>query len=750
MKSIRKTVSLVLCLALISVLFACVSLVPASAAAGDVFAANAIPDNWKWYTSSRVTRQNSGAQFSVNSGTNKGNGLDYYGVMISNTQSDEIILPSKTYRIQFHLSTWYQLAQLQVTIDTGTALFSRANHPQNFTSLSTCASNITGDASSTKLGADISIDVTTDSTISGNQHFVLGVIPADGGSISNNGNIVFNNITITELMSVDVINAEDSSSFGTLYCVPGDDAVTLLENAGYPERWAYDITPVPATVAADTTQISVSYTYNPQVIQNIDFGAGYGDGSYHYYPADAGSRHIALENGQMKHDASTAAPTDSNAAQHGVTLANNYLDSHLIAGGTYTLTFELSISASASIKNYLADIRFGTDIWTDVLSPQTIRYSGAALKAMVTGQRNADYSMVTYTVSVPVKLPESGWTHATARNILLSVYGGQYTLDNVTITEALPPKATYRSHSLVLGKEIGVNFTMDLSALSESEKASAVMEFVLRGKTYRQAFGDAENLGAGLYRFTCHISSVQMAESITPVFRYGENSVATDGIYSAKKYIDYVVDNSGSFASEVVDLVKALGDYGHYIQIYLAARNGWVAGTDYTALAKYRAADYTSDEKTAYLDALTDEGVAMVKTITGSAVTGVSYFLNFDSMTYINIKLSAGESLTASATVDGKTVYATHSGDFRTQGLPIIQLGDAITLRGSGSENTTEFSVTLSGLSYIRAILNSGTATTEAKNAMSSLYIYYRMACVYQDMVTGGNDSNLTGETIEE
>ena len=755
MKNTKKILSLVMSLAMLALIFSVIPTVPASAAAGDVFSVTDLPDGWRFYTSSYVTRT-SGSKFTLGASTNKGNGLDNYGILAANSLSTEVVRASTTYRIKFRVETWFTLAQLEVNIDTGTALWGRTNSVQRFTDLASRSSNSSGGGSS-KLYTDLTFDVTTPSTITGNQHFVIGIIP-QSNNVGSTANLAFKDITITELMSVDVINAEDSSSFGTLYCVPGDDAVALLENAGYPEKWAYDITPVPATVAADTTEISVSYTYNPEVIQNIDFGTGYGDGSWHYYPSDAGSRHITLENGQMSHDASTAAPTDSNAAQHGVTLANNYLDSGLKAGKTYNLTFELSISDHASIKNYLADIRFGKDIWTDVIAGETIRYSGDVLAALVTGKRELEYDMSAYTITLPVKMPETGWTHDTARNILLSVYGGQYKLDNVTIAKVPAPEASFTTHSLVLAERIGVNFFMDLSGLTAEEKSASYMTFaVTNSDELSDEFNSEAVNDSGYYRFTCQLSSVQMAETITPIFHYGDGIMVIGTPYSVKDYIDYVVEHSETFDAinpYIVPLVKSLGDYGHYAQIYLGNKNSWTAGTDYTAIAKYRAADYTSSDHTAYLTSLNNREVAMVKEITGSAVTRVQYNLNFDSGTYINIKLTTSEQISASAVVNGSTLYTSGNEEvqFRTQGLPILLLGDGFVLNGTGTTNTTPFYVRLSGLSYIRTILNSGTAADVAKDAMASLYDYYRAACRYHDMITYGRvyDYDLDGESVNE
>ena len=741
MKNAKKILSLLLCLVMLGTMFICVSLIPASAAAGDVFSVTNLPDNWKWYTSAYVTRT-SGSKFTLAASTNKGNGLDNYGILACDSQSSDIIRANTTYRIKFRIETWFTPAQLEVNIDTGTALWSRTNKVQNFTDLASRTSNSTGGGGS-KLYTDLTFDVTTPAGITGNQHFVIGIIPKSG-NVGNAANLSFYNITITELGTYSVIDKDSGETIGTVYGVPGDSAITLIEDAGF-SKWSYAMTAVPATIASNTETISLTYTYDPQVIQSIDFGSGYAGGStnWHYIP-DAG--HVSLLDGQIKHDASTAVPdADSEIGQHAVTLANNYASSGLVAGGTYTLSFQLLMNAAnLQPEDLTADIRFGTDIWTNVLSEKTIRYSGATLAAMKTGQFDAGYGLTGYTFSMEVTLPETGWANAT-RNILLSVYGGDYRLDNVTITTAKKPAVTFASHSLVLAEEIGLNFFMDLSALTEEEKENSYMTFVIshNNKVYRSNF-DSEFLNStgAYYGFTCNLSSVEMAETVLPVFHFGNGDTVTGTPYSVKAYINYVVNHAGSFDSSVVTLVKALGDYGHYMQVYLGNKNSWTAGTDYTVSPRYRSADYTSEMHAAYAGNLVGEAIS--KNIDGTAVTRVTYNLNFNTITYINVKLTASEAITASAFVNGQRVNAEDAGSYyllRTGGLPISKLGKRFTITGSGSTNTNSFTVTLSGLSYIRSILNQGSETyTGAKNAMASLYDYYTAAMdyiYYKDSLSG-------------
>ena len=344
------------------------------------------------------------------------------------------------------------------------------------------------------------------------------------------------------------------------------------------------------------------------------------------------------------------------------------------------------------------------------------------------------------------------WGTAEGKYPYLKAFGSRY-------AEGVVSTSAYKTHSLVLADRIGVNFFMDLSALTAEEKEASYMTFdVTKSDEELSDEFDSESVNnSGNYCFTCQLSSVQMAETVTPVFHYGEDQTVTGAPYSVKEYIDYVVAHSEQFNAVnpyVLPLVKSLGDYGHYIQVYLANGNGnnWEAGVDYTVLGKYRAADYASADYTAYLTSLNNRGVAMTKSIDGSAVTRVQYNLNFDSTTYINVVLTANETVTASAIVNDRTIRASGDGKFRTQGLTILELGNSFILSGRGKTNATGFSVTLSGLSYIRSILNSGTTSAAAKNAMASLYDYYRAACNYHDMITYGRvyDYDLSGEDVNE
>ena len=166
---------------------------------GDVFEVTSIPDNWKWYSSSYVSRENNGAKFGVNA--DKGKGLDNYGILACNSSSTEVIKPNTTYIIELRVETWFKLTELQIDIGINTALWANDAKTPVYTSITDLdqrSSDIVG-GNGSKLNATVTFEVTTPTTISGNQHFVIGVIPKSGAT-GGAANLRFYNIKITEVV----------------------------------------------------------------------------------------------------------------------------------------------------------------------------------------------------------------------------------------------------------------------------------------------------------------------------------------------------------------------------------------------------------------------------------------------------------------------------------------------------------------------------------------------------------------------
>ena len=304
-------------------------------------------------------------------------------------------------------------------------------------------------------------------------------------------------------------------------------------------------------------------------------------------------------------------------------------------------------------------------------------------------------------------------------------------LSRTTVTDKYV-KPEFRSQSLVLSGQIGLNFFLELPELEGVDYGESYMEFTV-GKdpaVYRDAFDpDDTNSDGSRYGFTCYVNSIQMADTITATFHYGDGKTAVKE-YSVAQYIEFFDEHAGDFSEKTIALIHAIADYGHYEQIFLAEVNGWTVGDKYAEMK----ACYTDPyDYAAILAAVEDK--AFVKTLDGSGVTKASYKLHLDSETTVDVFLTAksGVTLTASAEFGGKTYEAVKQNDgrylVRIPGISAHQLGDMITITGNAGG---AFTVKVSALSYTRSVLNSGAAGKAAKDGVSALYAYYAAVLAYR------------------
>ena len=292
----------------------------------------------------------------------------------------------------------------------------------------------------------------------------------------------------------------------------------------------------------------------------------------------------------------------------------------------------------------------------------------------------------------------------------------------------------FASHSLLLSGEIGVNFYMDLSGLSEAEKAASSMTFTVNGTEQTDVF-DASHTnpgGNGYYGFTCTISSVQMADEITAVFHYGKDKSVIQ-VYSAKDYVDYVSENPGGYTANTRALVASLGSYGANVQPFLATSNGWTLGEAHTAMTG--GVSYDADA----LDTIrgTAANYAFGKDLGSSQVAKVSYSLDLQSKTDLRVyfTLQPGYTGAVTATLDGSPVTAARLSDGRycvtVPSIAAHELGTAHSIVLSAGGACT---VTVSALSYVDAALRSSSkvfANDTARAAVASLYDYYAATANY-------------------
>lgn len=133
----------------------------------------------------------------------------------------------------------------------------------------------------------------------------------------------------------------------------------------------------------------------------------------------------------------------------------------------------------------------------------------------------------------------------------------------VTFEEPVTPAPSFASCSLVLSGQIGVNVFVDLPG-DVSEYADSYMAFFVNGietdVPLNTTFMNSKKVA---YGFTCYVNVLQMAEEITAVFHYGADNAQT--IETEVSVVDYLSSIKGDldlYGSEMVDLARAMGDYG--------------------------------------------------------------------------------------------------------------------------------------------------------------------------------------------
>ncbi len=350
----------------------------------------------------------------------------------------------------------------------------------------------------------------------------------------------------------------------------------------------------------------------------------------------------------------------------------------------------------------------------------TIAYASAA-----TVPHDTEFAALVFEVEEPEAV-QHVTVQSTERNANVDVAEDPITIDIGEVEEAVP---SFKTKSLILSGELGVNFFMDLPEIEGVDYSDSYVEFSVSGKggkTTVDPFDPNHTNSTGeYYGFTCYVNSIQMAETITAVFHYGDGkTVSTE--YSVKEYILLAEENKDKMSEAAYQLIHSIGDYGHYVQRYLSAVNGWTIGTDYADMDLCFTESYDID---AIKAAVADR--TMTKQFGTSKVTKATHRLHLDSSTALEVFLTVADDteLTASIKFKGNTYAAEKQADGRYSiKIPNIsahQLGDVFTISGNAGG---EFTVTASVMSYINAVLSSGTADAAAQNGLASLYTYYEKA----------------------
>ncbi len=297
--------------------------------------------------------------------------------------------------------------------------------------------------------------------------------------------------------------------------------------------------------------------------------------------------------------------------------------------------------------------------------------------------------------------------------------------DTLSLADGVP---SFSKHSLVLSGQIGVDFYVTIPEGIDTEGAYA--DFTVNGRTGTPAMlSNAVKTESGDYMFTCYINSVQMADTITAAFHYGNDETITNE-YSAKDYLDTVI-NDGTYPEKLVNLVKAIKDFGHYVQKPLADNNNWTIGTDHQEM------DYAND------DILSDSeeikaslsAYEISRDFSGTGIESLMFDLELESETTINIYLYPEKDYAGAvnAYLEGSSANMAvkqQDGSYRItiSGISAHLLGETQKINVEAEKN---FAIEVSALSYAYAVIKSS-EDENLKKAVTALYKYYDATVKYR------------------
>ena len=293
---------------------------------------------------------------------------------------------------------------------------------------------------------------------------------------------------------------------------------------------------------------------------------------------------------------------------------------------------------------------------------------------------------------------------------------------------------TYETANLVLSGQIGVNFYLDLSALTDEEKASSYTEFTVNGKESEDPFDENCQDPKGNYGFTCYVTSIEMADTITAVFHYGDDQTVTK-TFSVKEYVtrfNSIQAQTSQYDKAEVALVNSIADFGHYIQPWLAEANGWNVGEEYAAMNQFYSKSYDFD---GILEQSADYEVRYEK---NEGIEGFSFNLSLNAETGLNIMVRPSEAAECTVSVFKGEVLTEINAELQSDGSYLVnipdisanRLNEAYTVKAVSDGN--ESFITVSPLSFVNYVMNHQDSYSRvAKNAVSAFFSYYAAIAEY-------------------
>lgn len=311
------------------------------------------------------------------------------------------------------------------------------------------------------------------------------------------------------------------------------------------------------------------------------------------------------------------------------------------------------------------------------------------------------------------------------------VYAFEMPAADVTVSATFTASAPmFRGHSMLLDEQIGVLFGLILPDGFEAANDAAVEFELSDGRTESVPLSKAIEDNDGVLWFNCHINALELGDTITATFAYGDGEAITD-TYSA---LEYFADAKEEYPndSKLRYLIYTLQDLGHYMQ-----EAGW---KDSDGKGGFRTGHTEIKKAITYVDPdspiivaqglVSDAGVLTAEP--DDALADVRFSMTLNSATKINlfVKTTEGVGLaseyTDEVTIDGESYYWIESSELKASELFRSNLQFGITL-----SNGDSVLISASPMQYLNMMLNSDSVSEADKCALAAFVVYAEAADAY-------------------
>lgn len=334
-----------------------------------------------------------------------------------------------------------------------------------------------------------------------------------------------------------------------------------------------------------------------------------------------------------------------------------------------------------------------------------------------------------------------------------------FTMPAADVVIHAPMRKVFRTQSVLLSGQIGVNFYVDLTGLDTSK---CEMRFKIGNSTEEQIDTYDPNCHSSItptnFGFTCFLNAIQMADDITAELWCNGEKISYKH-YSLEEYVKYFerADSTQDGVVEALRVIRAMIDFGYYAQKYLFKVNPELAET-YTEVKRYYATqyDFTSIKRMTESHSLNNAGNIDVA---DSEINSLGISIAVDSATaiviYLGTETAAPEIKVGKDTLSldnpeivGSTytwrlreITARNGGrrfEVRIEGISPHNLDKVFTVKGTAGG---AFTIKISTFSYIDYVLSQSSMAylNEAKMLVASMYAFHEAEVEYRSYMSSGN-----------